>query len=492
MTTHLDERECYYLRVLLNHVTGATSYEDLRIVDGEILPSFHDAAERRGLIEVDNMLDECLTEAELFQMPSLLRRLFATILVFCEPSDACGLWNRHLEAMLDDYRRTDQCAHTIKQKVLIYVRNMLQSIGNDITSFPLPEIDETLDMANGVPREIFEESMIIVDHKHTALSDSLNVEQGVTYDEILVEVDSGEGGLFFVNGPGGTGKTFLYKTLLAIVHGFTKQSGMAKLLQAVSLIMWDEASMTKRWAVEALDNSMHDIMGPFDVPFGGKTVVFGGDFRQSDPWFAEYLLRIGNGTEEANGDGKIRLLDDICVSYTGKDVDLDKLIDNVFSVLDANLADPYYITSRAILSTRNEGDEMVYHSFNHVEDDPYNYYPPEFLNSLTPNEFPSHVMKLKVDYPVILLRNIDPANRLCNGTRLMVRGFQRNAIDVEIVLGQHARKRIFLPRIPLCPSNDEMFSFWFKRKQFPIKPSFAMTINKAHGQNIPNVDMYLP
>jgi ATP-dependent DNA helicase PIF1 len=65
-------------------------------------------------------------------------------------------------------------------------------------------------------------------------------------------------------------------------------------------------------------------------------------------------------------------------------------------------------------------------------------------------------------------------------------------IDAEIVLGQHARKRVFLPRISLCPSDDEMFPFQFKRKQFPIKLSFAMTINKAQGQTIPNVDIFLP
>ncbi|XP_062193514.1 uncharacterized protein LOC133896893 [Phragmites australis] len=263
-------------------------------------------------------------------------------------------------------------------------------------------------------------------------------------------------------------------------------------------------------------------MGRSNVTFGGKTVVFGGDFRQvlpvvrkgsrsqivdstlrrsylwermqhlrlmrnmrsqSDPWFAEYLLRISNGTEEGDGDGNIRLPDDICVPYTVKDADLDKLIDSVFLMLDANLADPNYITSRTILSTRNEcvdtinmkmisrfrGDEMVYHSFDCAEDDPHNYYPSEFLNSLTPNGLPPHVLKLKVNCSVILLRNIDPTNGLCNETRLVVRGFQRNAIDAEIVLGQHAGKRIFLPRIPLCPSDDEMFPFRFKRKQFPIK-----------------------
>ena len=72
---------------------------------------------------------------------------------------------------------------------------------------------------------------------------------------------------------------------------------------------------------------------------------------------------------------------------------------------------------------RFHGDEMVYHSFDCAVDDPQNYYPEEFLNTLTPNSLPPHVLKLKIGYPVILLRNIDPANRLCNGTRLIIRGF---------------------------------------------------------------------
>ena len=73
----------------------------------------------------------------------------------------------------------------------------------------------------------------------------------------------------------------------------------------------------------------------------------------------------------------------------------------------------------------------------------------------------------------------------------MVRACQRNSIDAEIVLGQHAGKRVFLPRIPLCPSDDEMFPFQFQRKQFPVRLSFAMTINKSQGQTIPNVGVYL-
>ncbi|XBJ01157.1 hypothetical protein VPH35_020869 [Triticum aestivum] len=45
---------------------------------------------------------------------------------------------------------------------------------------------------------------------------------------------------------------------------------------------------------------------------------------------------------------------------------------------------------------RFQGEEMVYHSFDSVEDDPHNYYPPEFLNTLTPNGLPPHMLKLKL------------------------------------------------------------------------------------------------
>jgi len=101
-------------------------------------------------------------------------------------------------------------------------------------------------------------------------------------------------------------------------------------------------------------------------------------------------------------------------------------------------------------------------------------------------------LKVKKNCPVILLRNLDPHNDLCNGTRLVVREFQNNIIDAEIVNGQHAGKRVFILRIPMFPSEDLTLPFKFKRKQFPIQSSFAMTINKAQGQTIPNVGIYLP
>lgn len=60
--------------------------------------------------------------------------------------------------------------------------------------------------------------------------------------------------------------------------GISKQSGQPELLCTLRLIIWDEAPMAKRLAIETVDRSMKDIMDSFE-PFEGKVMVFGGDFK---------------------------------------------------------------------------------------------------------------------------------------------------------------------------------------------------------------------
>ncbi|XP_062227410.1 uncharacterized protein LOC133925529 [Phragmites australis] len=156
--------------------------------------------------------------------------------------------------------------------------------------------------------------------------------------------------------------------------------------------------MTKRQAIEALDKSLRDIMEKHDLPFGGKTIIFGGDFRQvlpvvrkgtraqiinatlrksylwenmqklrlvrnmraqSDPWFSKYLLRIGNGTEQTVKDDYVKIPNEIYVPYIGAESDIDNLIDRVFPMLATHISNSDYITSRAILSTRNENVDDI-------------------------------------------------------------------------------------------------------------------------------------
>ena len=179
---------------------------------------------------------------------------------------------------------------------------------------------QTSEFSNDILREVREELLVGVDQERLEIKGSLNKEQRAGFNEIMDHVLNKKSQVFFVDGLGGTGKTFLYKALLARVHSegliaiatatsgiaasilpggrtahsmfkipiklasnsmcnFTKQGGTAELLRRTSLLIWDEVAMTNRLAVECLDRSLQDIIN-CEMPFGGKVMVFGGDFRQ--------------------------------------------------------------------------------------------------------------------------------------------------------------------------------------------------------------------
>ncbi len=54
------------------------------------------------------------------------------------------------------------------------------------------------------------------------------------------------------------------------------------MLKLAAIIIWDEAPMMSRYAMEALDRTLRKLMHN-DLSFGGKIIVFGGDFRQVLP-----------------------------------------------------------------------------------------------------------------------------------------------------------------------------------------------------------------
>jgi ATP-dependent DNA helicase PIF1 len=144
---------------------------------------------------------------------------------------------------------------------------------------------------------------------------NLNPELLSGFMKIIDHMFNRKGRVFFVDGPGDTGKTFLYKYLTATAHSegltattgitasilpsgrtahsvfkipikisdgsickFSKQSDTVDLFCRATLIIWDEVAMTKRQFVKMLDRSLKDVMG-CELPFGRKVMMFGGDFR---------------------------------------------------------------------------------------------------------------------------------------------------------------------------------------------------------------------
>lgn len=80
---------------------------------------------------------------------------------------------------------------------------------------------------------------------------------------------------------------------------------------------------------------------------------------------------------------------------------------------------------------------------------------------------------------------------MCNGTRLICRHFEKHTIVAEIAVGERKGDIVFIPRIPLKPSDPKMYPVEFTRHQFPVKLCFAMTINKAQGQTLEIVGINL-
>ncbi|XP_029651252.1 uncharacterized protein LOC115224483 [Octopus sinensis] len=96
-------QERFYMRLLLLHVKGSRSFEELKTVDDVICGSYKEAAERRQLVQNDDEWRRCLEEASLTNMPQELRQLFAHICIFNNPVNPDVLFNSFEESLIEDF-----------------------------------------------------------------------------------------------------------------------------------------------------------------------------------------------------------------------------------------------------------------------------------------------------------------------------------------------------------------------------------------------------
>ncbi len=144
------EGERYFLRLLLLHVTGAKSYDDMRTVDGDVCSSFRQACSRRRLLAGDAEWRRVLRES----FPSVfvpLSLVFATILAYCEPSDPLSLWDEHKSLFGSDIRLRHRGRATALRNedtalsnVLLEVQESLKLMGSfTLETFQLPTAQMT-------------------------------------------------------------------------------------------------------------------------------------------------------------------------------------------------------------------------------------------------------------------------------------------------------------------------------------------------------------
>ena len=565
---------------------------------------FHQACLARGLLEDDGEWRECLQDAADMQTGKQLRQLFATILLFCSPSEPHLLWLQFRPWICDDLRRrlvamgiprpSDDDVHDYG---LYLLDRRLGDAGRslcDWPSMPLPTQDWGIREQQVNPL-IAKQLAYDKDEESRNLATKLpllNEEQVHAYREIVNSVEQAEGKMFFLSGPGGTGKTFVYKVIchkvqcegwitlcvassgiaaLLIPGGWTahsmfklpieglssestcnipKESTRADLIRQAKLIIWDEIGAQHWFAPEALDQMCHDIRDN-DSPFGGLTVVHGGDFQQtlaiiprgsheeivgatlqrSPLWpliqvlllkknmhleqsdaasrgFARWLLDIGHG----RGIRPDRKID---IPATMRVNDVASLVNAIYPSISCHPPPPPdYFLNRMILAAQNadvgELNNMV---LNQMSGNMRTYFsvdtlieeagadgvgnppvPIEFLRSINTSSLPPGELHVKIGCPLILIRNLSPSQGLCDGTRMVVKRMSDRVLEVRLIGGDHDGQLAFIPRITLIPSNTADLAFKFKRRQFPVRLAFAISINKSQGQSVKHVglDLQIP
>ncbi|GBN29840.1 ATP-dependent DNA helicase PIF1 [Araneus ventricosus] len=567
----VQDSERFYLRMLLLRKTGVISFNDLKTIDGTLCETFQESCKVLGLLDGDQHWHDTLLIAARMQLPSYLRILFAIICGFGEVENIPDLWTQHKQSLSEDF------VHRYSEETgpfyaLAELNELLKSYDLNLRKVNLLSVDLQCDLFR-LSYDAMEEQS-----KANANIEKLNSEQRYAVYKVLhaiYEYQTDTPKCFFLDGPAGTGKTFVYSLLHAVrgkgdqgiavastgiaatllsggrtAHSIFKipltlnatstcnlkpNTSEAKILLDAKVIVWDEAPMTYVHAFLAVDRLLKDLT-KCDEPFGGKIILLGGDFRQvlqvilrgsrsltvsscikkhrlcsdffvmkltenmrafdSEKEFASSLLHVGEGES-----GEKIQLPPFCYP------EIQDPVQQLFSDIDFKTVTPEELVGRAILTVTNDlsmqinnrvlecmpGNEVIYESIdNIVSNDPQDQlaYTEEFLNSLTPTGMPPHKLRLKPGAIIMLLRNLASSKCLCNGTRLIVIQLQKNVIVAKKISADNNNESYLIPRIPLIPS-DSNIPFQFKRKQFPIRLAFSMTINKAQGQTFDKIRLDL-
>ncbi|XP_057740649.1 uncharacterized protein LOC130957821 [Arachis stenosperma] len=227
--------------------------------------------------------------------------------------------------------------------------------------------------------------------------------------------------------------------------------------------------------------------------------------------FVEWLLQIGDKLLGDNTDGEsvIRIPDNLLLDIESPC--LHDLVLFVYPDILLHSSSVDYFKDMSILSPTLDvvtevnnhvmslipGNERVYLSSDtlinedgHLKFELYTM-STKSLNALNCSGILQHRLVLKIGVPVMLLRNIDQSNGLCNGTRMQVRHLGDHVIECIILVGHNTGEVVFIPTMNMSPNNETLL-IRFTRRQFPVALCFAMTINKSQGQTLSTVGVYLP
>ncbi|XP_045446150.1 uncharacterized protein LOC123654245 [Melitaea cinxia] len=476
---HPNNAECFHLRLLLHVIKGPTSFRSLRTFEGVTYDTFQGACKAMGLLEDDSHWESTLSEAAICCSPKSLRCLFAIMISFCQITDPHLLWQNYQESMSEDIlqrRRQELSSDDLEydQNIFDEALNELNKEVESLSGKSIKDFGFNLPLNSNLYAMNNIEDLRETDYDYTQLLQTiqdehrLNPEQKIVYDQILSSVNSNEGKMFFLDAPGGTGKTFIINLLLAKVRS-DRKIALAVASSGIAATLLKGGRTAHSTFKLPLKICSDDVSSVCNISKQSKT---------------------GNGAFQS-GNVKINL-SNLCALVQNVEELVETVYPDITNITTKTLC---WFKERAILAPTNEqvdkinhliiskfeAPSQIYYSVDTVLDTAEAvHYPTEFLNSLVPPGIPPHKLILKVGSPVILLRNLNPP-KLCNGTRLKIVKLKNFLIECTILTGCGTGDTVLIPRIPMIPSE---LPFQFKRLQFPIKLAFGITINKAQGQTL--------
>ncbi|XP_023741901.2 uncharacterized protein LOC111889982 [Lactuca sativa] len=455
--------DIYYLRILLNKIKGPTSYEDIKTINGIVHDSYKDACYALGLLDDNREYISSINETHHWATTSFCRSLFVMLITSDSLSSPAHVFEETYQYLSDDVihvheqeigvRGLKLKEDAIFNLTLSYIEKSLLSCGLSLKQIPnmsFPDHRYIQESCNMLIQDELNYDPGVIEVEHQDLYSKLNVEQKNVYHTVMNAVNNNQGGVFFLYGYGGTRKTFVWKTLSAAIRSkgeivinvassgiaalflpggrtahsrfiipinltensfcsIAPDSDLAALLNKARLIIWDEAPMMHRHCFEAFDRTLRDIVRSFDrnKAFGGKTIVFGGDFRQILPviqrgnhsdivqaslhssrlWsectvlrltvnmrlqvgcptndldetkaIAEWILKIGEGNIGGPNDGEaeVEFPEDVIIRSTCDHI--HSIISTIYPSFENHLDDPSYFQDKAILVPTNEEVDAI-------------------------------------------------------------------------------------------------------------------------------------
>nr|KAJ0211126.1 hypothetical protein LSAT_V11C400225350 [Lactuca sativa] len=382
-----------FLRILLNKVKCPTCYEDIRTVNRTIYDSYKDACYTLVLLDDDREYKSSIHETHHWATASFRRPLFVMLITSNSLSEPHHVFKETYNCHSGDV------VHVCEEEIDVIALKLTGSnfppykslLSHELSlkqipKMPFPNHKYIQDSSNMLIQDEQNYDLPTLEVEHQEHHSKLNVEQKtfmiqlsmrlttkkvVSFScmtlsaairfkgEIVIKIASSGIAALFPSG-GRTTHSIFHLPINLNEDSFcsiTLGNDVATVLNKARLIIWDEVVLMHHHCFEAFDRTFRDVIlsSNKNKLFGGKTIVSypNNDFKETKS-FAEWILKIGEGTISGPNDGEVEVEfpKDFIVPSIGDHI--HSIVSTLYSSFQNHLDDPSYFQDKTILVPTNE------------------------------------------------------------------------------------------------------------------------------------------